>query len=141
MALAFPERSSSRVAVTVRGRSWRGGPGSERRRSWSSRGPSLVMARPRQPREARSRTAQARVRQEVSPGRRPMTFGAAAGLAEGPPAEAGVPDALVVPGGEPQVGGEPFMAGEQAFHRGRAGRGVFRGHLGDPVFDELGEPG
>ena len=33
-------------------RSWRGGPSSERRRSWSSRSPSAVMVRPRQPRES-----------------------------------------------------------------------------------------
>ena len=35
---------------------------------------AVVMVRPRQPREARSRTAQTRVRQLVSPGSRPMTL-------------------------------------------------------------------
>src|SRR6516165_10409414 len=65
---------SGTVVVTVRGRSWRGGSSSERRRSWSSRRPSEVMVRPRQPAEARSSTAQTRVRQLVSPGSRPMTL-------------------------------------------------------------------
>ena len=49
---------------------------------------AAVMVRPRQPREARSSTAQTRVRQQVSPGSR-RHLGAAAGLAEGPPDEVG----------------------------------------------------
>jgi len=68
-------------------------------------------------------------------------LGAAAGLAEGPLDEVGVPDAMVVPGGEPQVSGEAFMVGKQAFHRRRVGRCVLACHLGDPVVRELGEPG
>ena len=43
----------------------------------------------------------------------------AAGLAEGPLDEVGVPDAVVVLSGEPQVGGQPFAVGEQALDRGR----------------------
>src|SRR5579863_10105889 len=39
-------------------------------------------------------------------------LGAAAGLAEGPLDEVGVPDAVVVLSGEPQVGGQPFLVGE-----------------------------
>jgi len=62
------------MAVTVRGRSWRGGSSRERRRSCRRRRRSLVMVRPRQPLEARSKTAQTRVRQEVSPGSRPITL-------------------------------------------------------------------
>lgn len=46
-------------------------------------------------------------------------LGAAAGLAEGPLDEVGMPDAVVVLSGEPQVGGQPFAVSEQAFHRGR----------------------
>ena len=38
----------------------------------------------------------------------------AAGLAEGALDEVGVPDALVVLGGEPQVGGQALAVGEQA---------------------------
>jgi len=72
--LAVWDRLQGAAVVTVRGRRWRGGSTSERRRSWSSRRPSAVMVRPRQPREARSSTAQTRVRQEVSPGRLPMTL-------------------------------------------------------------------
>src|SRR5216684_468485 len=44
-------------------------------------------------------------------------LGAAAGLTEGALDEVGVPDAVVVPGGEPQAGGEAFPVGGQAFHR------------------------
>jgi hypothetical protein len=60
--------------ATVHGRSWRGGSGSERRRSRRSSRPSAVMIRPRQPREARSSKAQTRVRQLVSPGSRALTL-------------------------------------------------------------------
>jgi trehalose 6-phosphate phosphatase len=45
-----------------------------RRRSWSRRSALGVMVRPRHPRLARSRTAQTRLRQEASPGSRPMTL-------------------------------------------------------------------
>jgi hypothetical protein len=45
-----------------------------RRRSWSSRSPAGVRVNPRQPREARSSTAQTRLVQLVSPGSRPMTL-------------------------------------------------------------------
>jgi hypothetical protein len=62
------------LAGTVRGQRWRGGSSSERRKSCRSRRPPEVMVRLRQPREARSRTAQTRVRQLVSPGSRPMTL-------------------------------------------------------------------
>src|SRR5262252_2229598 len=51
-------------------------------------------------------------------------LGAAAGLAEGPLDEVGMPDAVVVLGGEPQVGGQPLAVGEQALDRGRVGSGV-----------------
>jgi hypothetical protein len=61
-------RSSSRAAVMVCARSWRAGPRSERHRSCSSRRSAAVMVRPRQPREARSKTAQTSVRELVSPG-------------------------------------------------------------------------
>src|SRR5512133_2733354 len=43
----------------------------------------------------------------------------AAGLAEGPLDEVRMPDAVVVPGGEPQVGGQALTIGEQALHRRR----------------------
>lgn len=45
-----------------------------RRRSWSWRSPAGVMVSPRQPRDARSSTAQAMQAQLVSPGRRPITL-------------------------------------------------------------------
>ena len=61
-------------AVAGRGRSWRGGSSRDRCRSWRWRSPAGVMVRPRQPAEARSRTAQTRPMQEVSPGKRPMTL-------------------------------------------------------------------
>src|SRR5258708_8979557 len=41
----------------------------------------------------------------------------AAGLAERSLDEVGVPDPVVVLGGEPQVGGQPFAVGGQAIHR------------------------
>src|SRR5260221_12272897 len=43
----------------------------------------------------------------------------AAGLAERSLDEVGVPDAVVVLGGEPQVGGQAAPVGEQALDRGR----------------------
>jgi len=55
-----------RAAVTVRGRSGAGGSSRERRRSWSWRSPVAVKVN-RASREARSRTAQTRVRQLASP--------------------------------------------------------------------------
>ena len=56
------------------GRSCRGGCSRARRRSWSWRTPAGVMASPRQPRDARSSTAQAMLTQLVSPGKRPITL-------------------------------------------------------------------
>lgn len=56
--LTVSQLSAGWLVVTVRGRSWRAGSSRERRRSWRRRRPSEVMATPRQPREARSRTAQ-----------------------------------------------------------------------------------
>jgi hypothetical protein len=52
-----------------------------------------------------------------------------------------MPDPVLVLRGEPQVDGQPFGVGEQALHRRRVGRRVPAGHLGDPVIDELDEPG
>jgi hypothetical protein len=54
--------------------------------------------------------------------------------------EVGVPDAVLVLGGEPQVGGQPLAVGEQAFHRRGVGRRVLGGHLGDARVDQLDEP-
>ena len=141
MALTFSGRSSSPVVVTVRVRSWRGGSNSERRRSCSSRSPSLVMARPRQPREARVQHGPDQAQAGGLAGEPADDLGAAAGLAEGPLDEVGMPDAVVVLRGEPQVGGQALAVGEQAFHRRRVGRGVLGGHLGDPVTGQLDEPG
>ena len=62
------------LMTTVRGCSWVGGWSSERRRSCSRRSPVAVTVKPRQPREARSSTAQTMLMQEVSPGNRPMTL-------------------------------------------------------------------
>jgi hypothetical protein len=54
---------------------WRFGcPRSWRRRSCNRRMPALEVSSPRQPPLARSRTAQTRDRQVLSPGRRPVTF-------------------------------------------------------------------
>src|ERR1700684_2467222 len=95
-----------------------GGSRSWRRRSWSWRVPWLVVVRPRQPREALSRTAQTRVRQLASPGRRAVDLAPAAGFAEGPFDEVGVPDPLVMLEREPQVAGQLLAIGEQAADRG-----------------------
>ncbi len=99
------------------------------------------MVRPRQPREARSRTARTRVRQLVLPWEPADDLGAAAGLAEGAHDEVGVPDAVVGLSGEPQVGGEAVAVGEQATHRRGIGRRVLVGHLGDAGVDDLDGPG
>jgi hypothetical protein len=53
-------------------------------------------------------------------------LGAAEGLAEGPLDEVQMPDAMVVFSREPQIGGQPFAVGEQALHRRRVGRRVWR---------------
>jgi hypothetical protein len=79
------------------------------------------MVTPRQPREARSRTAPDQGEAGGLAGEPADDLGPAAGLAEGPLDEVRVPDPVVVLGGEPQVGGEPSAVGEQAFHRRRAG--------------------
>src|SRR5712691_12979823 len=65
----------------------------------------------------------------------------AAGLAEGSLDEVGVPDAVVVLGGEPQVGGQAGPVGEQALNRGRVHALVPGGELADTVVDDLGELG
>lgn len=65
---------SASPLVVEGGRSSRGGSSSDRRRSCSSRVSAGVMVRPRQPREARSSTAQTRLMALVSPGKRPMTL-------------------------------------------------------------------
>ena len=99
------------------------------------------MVWPRQPQEARSRTARTRVRQLVSAGKLADDLGAAAGLAEGALDEVGVPEAVLVLSREPQVGGESVAVGEQAFHRRGIDRRVLVGRLGDAGVDDLGEPG
>ena len=80
------------------------------------------MVRPRQPREARSRTAQTRVRQLVSPGRRPMTLVRRRVSPKVRSMKFECRIAVVVLGGEPQVGGQALAVGEQALHRRRVGR-------------------
>src|SRR5258707_6890030 len=60
----------------------------------------------------------------------------AAGLRRPSLDEVGVPDPVVVLGGEPQVGGQPFAVGGQAFHRPGGGGGGPGGHSGDPGVDE-----
>jgi hypothetical protein len=53
------------------------------------------------------------------------------------PYEVGVPDPLMVLGGEPQVGGQAGPVGEQAPDRGRVHALVAGGELVDPVIDDL----
>jgi hypothetical protein len=89
--------------------------------------PWLVVVRPRQPREARSRTAQTRLRQLASPG----DLDPAAGFAEGALDEVGVPDPLVMFEREPQVAGELLAVGEQAADRGRVDLAVLLGERVD----------
>src|SRR5262249_54903828 len=60
-----------------------------------------------------------------------------AGLAEGPLDEVGVPDTVVVPGGEPQVGGQAFAVGEQALDRGRVQAAVLVRERVDPGVDDF----
>src|SRR5215831_10225652 len=67
-------------------------------------------------------------------------LGAAAGLAEGALDEVGMPDPVVMLGGEPQVGGQPLLVGEQALHRRGVGGGVPGGHLADPGVNQLRQP-
>jgi len=79
----------------VRGRSWRGGSSSERPiRSWSSRSPSLVMVKPRQPAEARSRGSPDQGEAAGLAGEAADDLGAAADFAEGALDEVGVPDTV-----------------------------------------------
>jgi len=82
-----------------------GGSRSWRRRSWSWRSASGVIARPRQPLDARSRTAQTRERQLCSPGSTDH-LQTTSGLPEGALEQVGVPDPIVVLGGEGQGGEE-----------------------------------
>ena len=55
--------------------------------------------------------------------------------------EVGVPDAVVVLGGEPQVGGQALPVGGQALHRRGVGGAVPGGQLADPRVDDLHELG
>src|SRR5689334_14411474 len=105
MALTFRVVSPAWPTVTVRGRSWRGGSSSERRRSWSRRRPSLVTVAPasrRRPGLGRPAHGEAGGLAGWPAGE----LGPAAGLAGGPLDEVGVPDAVVVLSWEPQVGGQ-----------------------------------
>ncbi len=61
-------------AITSSDTDGRGWPSSSRRRSCSRRSALGVIVRPRQPFDARSRTAQTSDRQLCSPGSRPMTL-------------------------------------------------------------------
>ena len=130
MAQTIPGWSSGLVAVALRSRSWRGGSSSERRRSCSSRSPSAVMVNPRQLAEARSRTAHTRVRQLVSPGRRPMT------LTRRRVSPKVRPMKLVL-GGAPQVGGQAFAVGEQDLDRRRVQCPILGGEGIDAGVDDL----
>jgi hypothetical protein len=97
--------------------------------------------RPRQPREARSSTAQTRVSQEVSPGSLPVTLTRRPGLAEGALDEVEVPDAMVVFGGEPQAGGQAYPVGEQNLGRSRVDPLIPGGEVTDTGIDDLHELG
>jgi hypothetical protein len=87
--------------------------------------PAVVMVKPRQPREARSRTAQTRETRGAGLARQPADhFDAAAGLADGAFDEVGVADAVPVLSREAQVDGQCLPVVEQAPYSGRVGRGV-----------------
>ena len=83
------------------------------------RRPVLVMVKPRQPREARSSTAQTRRHAAGLAGESADDLDAAAGLAEGALDEVGVAHALVVLDREAQVGGQALPVGQQALDRRR----------------------
>ena len=127
------------LVVTVGGRSWVGGSSRDRRRSCRSRRPPEVMLRPRQPREARSRTAQTRVRQLVSPGSRPMTLVRRRVSPKMRSMKLECRNPVMVLSGEPQVGAQALLVSGQGLHRRGAGGGVPAGHLADPGIDDLHE--
>ena len=108
-----------------------------RRRSCSKRTPVGVWVTPRQPGEARSRTAQTSDRQLCSPGSRPIPFTRLRVSPKVRSTGVGVADAVVVLGGEAQVGGELGTVGEQAAHRGWRAWAVATGEGIDAGLDRV----
>ena len=98
-----------------------GGSCSDRRRSASSRSPAGVMVNPRHPVEARSSTAHTSLRQQCSPGSRPITLTRRRVSPKAAIDEVRVPHPGPVLTREPQVHRQRVAVVEQAPHRGRIG--------------------